>query len=34
MNGPMRNMAVVLNNTITKLCWALNAVKDQKQSES
>jgi large subunit ribosomal protein L10 len=34
MNGPMRNMAIVLNNTITKLCWALNAVKDQKQSES
>ena len=34
MNGPMRNMAIVLNNTITKLCWALNAVKDQKQPES
>ena len=34
LNGPMRNMAVILNNTVTKLCWALNSVKDQKQNES
>jgi|LZCG01.1.fsa_nt_gb large subunit ribosomal protein L10 len=31
-NGPARNLAVVLNNTMTKLCWALNAVKETKEN--
>ncbi|MCK5848188.1 MAG: 50S ribosomal protein L10 [Caldisericia bacterium] len=34
IKGPTRNLAVVLNNTLTKVCWALNAVKQEKEQNA
>ena len=34
IKGPTRNMAVVLNNTLTKICWALNNIKKEKENNA